>query len=43
MTEQVPELLVMVNVAPTLVHAPLLLNVTGNPEVEVAATVKVWP
>jgi hypothetical protein len=39
-TEQFPILFVIVNVAPRLVHTPELLNETGNPEVPVAATVK---
>jgi hypothetical protein len=39
-TVQVPALFVIVNVEPTLVHTPELLNDTGSPEVAVAATVK---
>jgi hypothetical protein len=37
---QVPALLPIVNVAPTFVHSPELLKETGNPELAVAATVK---
>jgi hypothetical protein len=37
---QVPLLFVIVNVAPALVHTPELPNVTGKPELAVAATVK---
>jgi hypothetical protein len=36
----IPCELAIVNVAPTLVHAPELLNETGKPELAVAATVK---
>jgi hypothetical protein len=39
-TVQVPLLFVMVNVAPALVHAPVLPKVTGNPELAAATTVK---
>jgi hypothetical protein len=35
--------LVMVYVAPTLLQAPELVNVTANPELAVAATVKLLP
>jgi hypothetical protein len=39
-TEQLPVLLVMVYVAPPeLLHAPELVYVTANPELDVAATV----
>jgi hypothetical protein len=37
---QVPLLLVMVNVAPALLHTPELPNITGKPELAVATTVK---
>ena len=37
---QVPVPLVMVKFAPTLVHTPELLKVTGKPELDVAATEK---
>jgi hypothetical protein len=39
-TVQVPLLFVMVNAAPTLEHTPELPNVSGKPELAVAATVK---
>jgi hypothetical protein len=39
-TVQVPLLLFIVNAAPALVHTPKLPNVTGNPELAVATTVK---
>jgi hypothetical protein len=39
-TVQVPELLVIVKVAPAFVQTPELLNETGRPELDTAATVK---
>ena len=39
-TVQVPAVAPIVNVAPELVQSPELLKETGNPELAVAATVK---
>jgi hypothetical protein len=43
MTEHVPVPLVIVYVAPELLHDPELVNTTASPELAVAATVKLPP